>query len=175
MLSPGLWKSLCVGPTTPSVGVRFYERKEIRSGLPQTNSNPSDNYSFQRIINVPKRGIGDTTVGRLVDYSAAAGISNFAALDHLDAINTISTSFANKLRQFRDLINSLRQQAEVMTVTQLTEKVLEDTGYLPELQREGTVDAEGRIENLKEFLSVTKQFEAENEPRILGLCWSMWR
>ena len=157
-------------PYTIVSGVRFYERKEIKDLLAYLRliHNPSDNYSFQRIINVPKRGIGDTTVGRLVDYSAAAGISNFAALDHLDAINTISTSFANKLRQFRDLINSLRQQAEVMTVTQLTEKVLEDTGYLPELQREGTVDAEGRIENLKEFLSVTKQFEAENEPADLG-------
>ena len=147
MLSPGLWKkSLCVGacPTPSCRGLDSTSGKEIKDLLAYLRliHNPSDNYSFQRIINVPKRGIGDTTVGRLVDYSAAAGISNFAALDHLDAINTISTSFANKLRQFRDLINSLRQQAEVMTVTQLTEKVLEDTGYLPELQREGTVDAE---------------------------------
>ncbi len=151
-------------------GLRFYERKEVKDLLAYLRliHNPSDNYSFQRIINVPKRGIGDTTVGRIDEYGAATGMSNFAVLDHLDEIDTISARFAGKLREFRDLINSLREKAQELSITALTELVLQDTGYLQELQNEKTRDAETRIENLKEFLSVTKQFEAENDPADLA-------
>lgn len=151
-------------------GLRFYERKEIKDLLAYLRliHNPADNYSFVRIINVPRRGIGEATVGKIEEYAVENGISYFEALEQVDSIETISSRLAKKLREFRDMISSLRERAAELSVTELTEQVLEETGYLQELQNEKTIDAEGRIENLKEFLSVTKQFEAENEPADLA-------
>ncbi|MFO7266166.1 MAG: DNA helicase PcrA [Bacillota bacterium] len=144
-------------------GVRFYERKEIKDLLAYLRViyNPLDEFSLRRIINVPKRGIGDATMGRLDEFAALHGMSLYEAMTAPEALAGLSGAAAKKVEEFADLLEELRQQARELPLTALVERVLERTGYLAELMAERTLEAEARIENLREFLSVTRQFEQE--------------
>ena len=144
-------------------GVRFYERKEIKDLLAYLRLifNPYDSLSLRRIINVPKRGIGDTTLSRLDDYAAAMGMPLYETLNDEAALSELSPATAGKVRAFYELVEGWRQLVGAVSLTALAERVLEESGYLAELHAERTVEAEARIENLKEFLSVTRQFELE--------------
>lgn len=144
-------------------GVRFYERKEIKDLLAYLRVifNPLDEFSLRRIINVPKRGIGDVTIGRLDEFAAVNGMSLFQALTDEDALATVSAAAANRVRQFAELIEELRAAVDDVSLTALADRVLEKSGYVAELTAERTIEAEARIENLREFLSVTRQFEQE--------------
>lgn len=146
-------------------GVRFYERKEIKDILAYLRvvANPHDNLSLGRIVNVPKRGIGDTTVARLEDYAARHGVSLYDALAQAGSIDKINSSTAEKILRLRALIDSCVAVRDQWPLTRLTEHIINSSGYMAELVAEKTVEAEGRIENLKEFLSVTKQFETDDE------------
>lgn len=146
-------------------GLRFYERKEIKDILSYLRvvANPDDALSMRRIINVPKRGIGDTTVGRLEAFAVENGISIFDTLGRLDEVPSLGAAALNRVRAFRELLDLCISQSENSGLTVLTEYILRESGYLDELENERTVEAEGRVENLKEFLSVTKQFEAEHD------------
>lgn len=145
-------------------GLKFYERKEIKDLLAYLRliANPDDDVSLQRIINVPKRGIGEATLDKVSSFAAQRGISILAALDHLDEIG-LSARYAEKLLQFRNLIVSLAKMTEYLTVTELTEEMISRTEYRLELQAEGGLDAQGRLENIEEFLSVTRSFDESNE------------
>ena len=144
-------------------GLRFYERKEIKDLIAYLRllENPADSYSLRRVINVPKRGIGDVTLGRLEDYALANDISLYDALEHVDAIPGLGGRAVGALGEFQKIIEGLRAKLGKVSLTRIAELVLEDTKYLAELQGERTNEADGRVENLKEFLSVTKQYEEE--------------
>ena len=144
-------------------GVRFYERKEIKDLLAYLRViyNPLDEFSLRRIINVPRRGIGDVTVGKLDEFAAVNGMSLFEALTDSQALAELSTTASNRVQEFASLIEDLRAVAGDVSLTALADRVLEHSGYMSELRAERTIEAEARIENLREFLSVTRQFEQE--------------
>lgn len=149
-------------------GIRFYDRKEIKDLLAYLRlvSNPDDDISLIRIVNVPKRGIGDTTVDKLAEAAAQRGVSIFALLQDLDGLN-IAGKTKSALREFRAMIDNLHHMLEYLSVTELTEKLLEMTEYRMELQREGTLEANARLENIDEFISVTMEFEKRNDDKSL--------
>ncbi|BBH23959.1 DNA helicase [Paenibacillus baekrokdamisoli] len=149
-------------------GVKFYDRKEIKDLLAYLRllSNPDDDICFERIVNVPKRGIGDTTVAKLSGEAGLRGISIFALLEQLDWLE-LSGRARTALREFHDMIDNLTRMVEYLSVTELTEKILELSGYRDELKRENTLESKARLENIDEFLSVTQEFEKRNEDKTL--------
>ncbi|WP_217562189.1 DNA helicase PcrA [Paenibacillus sp. GbtcB18] len=149
-------------------GVKFYDRKEIKDILAYLRliSNPDDDISLTRVVNVPKRGIGDTTLDKVADFAARRGISMFAMLDEVESLE-ISARTRNALADFRDMIHNLHRMVDYLSVTELTEKVLEMSQYRMELQRENTLESKSRLENIDEFLSVTSEFETRNEDKSL--------
>lgn len=149
-------------------GIKFYDRKEIKDLLAYLRlvSNPDDNISLARIINVPKRGIGDTTVAKLEEEAARRGTSVFRVLDDLGDVE-VNGRTRTLLKEFFDIIDNLTRMVEYLSVTELTEKVLELSQYRMELQRENTLESKARLENIDEFLSVTMDFEKRNDDRTL--------
>lgn len=149
-------------------GVRFYDRKEIKDVLAYLRlvSNPDDDISFERVVNVPKRGIGDTTVARLAEAAAARGVSMYAMIDGIGSVDVTGRA-ATALREFKEIIDNLSRMVDYLSVTELTEKTLELTQYRVELQRENTLESKARLENIDEFLSVTQDFEKRNDDKSL--------
>lgn len=149
-------------------GMRFYDRKEIKDMLAYLRliTNPNDDISFERIVNEPKRGIGRTTLERLQNYAALHDISLFETVKEVD-FTGVSKRAANALVEFGELIESLAQQQEYLTATDMVEQVLERTGYEDMLKREGTLEAQSRLENLEEFKTVTQEFEKNAEDKTL--------
>lgn len=149
-------------------GIKFYDRKEIKDILAYLRliSNPDDDISLGRIINVPKRGIGDTTVSKLAEAAIVQGTSIFNVLGNLDLVD-VKGKTKEQLIEFYKMISFLHHSVDELTVTELTEKVLEMSQYKLELQRENTIEANTRVENIEEFLSVTMDFEQRNEDRTL--------
>jgi DNA helicase-2/ATP-dependent DNA helicase PcrA len=150
-------------------GIKFYDRKEIKDILAYLRliSNPNDDISLTRIVNVPKRGIGDTTVEKLGEIASRRGVSIFALLEESDALEGITGRARNALAEFYETILNLHRMVDYLSVTELTEKMLEMTQYRAELQRENTLEAKARIENIDEFLSVTMDFENRNDDKSL--------
>ncbi len=144
-------------------GVKFYERKEIRDILSYLRliANPLDDIAFARVINVPKRGIGEGTVARMTEYGAAHELSLFAVSQQMDMIG-LANRFVDPIESFASLIRQLAAQQEYLTVTELTEELLERSGYREMLKRERTIEAQSRLENVDELLSVTKEYEERN-------------
>lgn len=149
-------------------GIKFYDRKEIKDLLAYLRliSNPDDDISLARVINVPKRGIGDTTLDKLSAAAASRGVSVFAVLKDLDGLD-LNGRTKNTLREFGDMIVNLNRMLEYLSVTELTEKMLEMTEYRLEYQRENTLESKSRLENIDEFLSVTMDFEKRSEDKSL--------
>ncbi|MVP01613.1 DNA helicase PcrA [Paenibacillus lutrae] len=149
-------------------GIKFYDRKEIKDilGYLRLISNPDDDISLVRVINVPKRGIGGTTLDKVADFAARRGISMYAMLEEVESLE-ISARTRNALADFREMIFNLNRMVEYLSVTELTEKVLEMSEYRLELQRENTLESKSRLENIDEFLSVTNEFETRNEDKSL--------
>ena len=149
-------------------GIKFYDRKEIKDllGYLRLISNPDDDISLLRIVNVPKRGIGDTTMGKLAAEAGQRGISIFALLDQLDWLD-VSSRARTALAGFKKIIDDLTRMVDYLSVTELTEKMLELSEYKMELQRENTLESKARLENIDEFLSVTMEFENRNEDKTL--------
>ncbi|WP_240666787.1 DNA helicase PcrA [Longirhabdus pacifica] len=149
-------------------GVKFYDRMEIKDILAYLRliANPDDDISLQRIINVPKRGIGAATLDKLGQIASQKGISMFATLGEL-TFSELSTRVVAKLEQFKQLMDQLTQMLEYLSVTELTEEMLKRTEYRDQYQRENTLEAKARLENIEEFLSVTLEFEKRNEDKSL--------
>lgn len=145
-------------------GHKFYERKEIKDVLAYLTliANPSDNFSFRRIVNEPKRGIGPGTLEKLVDAADSLDWSLYEAALNVN-ITPITGKVASSLESFAVMIKDLRQMAEFLPITELTEEVLKRSGYLDALRKERTLEAETRLENIEEFLTVTKQFEGVDQ------------
>jgi len=149
-------------------GIKFYDRKEIKDLLAYLRllSNPDDDISLTRIINVPKRGLGDTTVAKLAVAAGERGISIFRVLQTVDDLGFAGRT-RNMLVEFYDMIEALHRMVEFLSVTELTEKILELSQYRLELQNENTLESRSRLENIDEFLSVTMEFEKNNEDKSL--------
>lgn len=149
-------------------GTKFYDRKEIKDILAYLRliANPDDDISLRRIINVPKRGIGATSVDKIADYAAQYDMSIYQALQSIELIG-ISTKATKAAREFADLIHNYTNQQEYLSVTELVEEVIDKTGYAEMLQAEKTIEAQSRLENIAEFMSVTKAFEEKNEDKSL--------
>jgi DNA helicase II / ATP-dependent DNA helicase PcrA len=151
-------------------GVRFYERAEIKDAMAYLAviSNPDDSGSLERIINVPKRGIGNTSVAKLQDYARKNGISLYEALKEADAAGL--TGAAKKAcRVVLDLFEGLRVAAMEVPPTDLIGAVLDESGYRKELEAEDTVEAESRLENLEELINAAREYErVEPEPTLAG-------
>lgn len=146
-------------------GTKFYERKEIKDALAYLRLlyNPHDSLSLLRIINVPRRGIGDATLARLQEYANASGQSLFEVVTNVADVPGLASRFANKLDELSGLLFELMGEAADVPVKQLLDDVLLKTGYLEELQSSKDPQDESRVENLKEMLSVTEEFAVKCE------------
>ncbi len=145
-------------------GTKFYERKEIKDILAYLRVilNPDDDISFRRIINVPKRGIGQATLDKIAIYANEHDISIYKAIQVIDFVG-LSPKIANKISLFAEMINEFIELSKQIDVTTLTEKVLEVTNYIQTLKNEKSIEADSRIENLEEFLSVTREFDSSED------------
>ena len=149
-------------------GIKFYDRKEIKDILAYLRllSNPDDDISLTRIINVPKRGIGSTTLAKLAAAAAERSTSIFKVLATVDDLGFAGRT-RNALVEFYDMIVALHGMTEFLSVTELTEQILEHSQYRVELVQENTLESRSRLENIDEFLSVTIEFEQNNEDKTL--------
>ncbi|MBE0448211.1 MAG: DNA helicase PcrA [Actinobacteria bacterium] len=142
-------------------GLKFYERAEIKDVLAYLRvlSNPQDTVSLKRIINVPKRGLGNTTIARIDAHALKHNVSFYEALEHVDDIAQLSSAAQKNIKKFLALIEELRVIKEKETLENLIRALLDMTGYLGVYESEGTMEAENRAENVKEFIGVIKEFE----------------
>ena len=154
-------------------GVNFYARKEIKDLLCylKTINNARDDLAVQRIINVPKRGIGATTLGRVQDYADNMGISLYEALRVAEEVPSIGRSLS-KIDGFVTFIQMLKSKADVLTVEEILQEVIDSTGYVAELEAEDTEESRARIENIDELISKTVAYQEamkeQNQPATLS-------
>ena len=151
-------------PYTMVGGTKFYDRKEIKDVLAYLRVlyNPFDDLSLLRIINVPKRSIGATTVTKLQDYARSNGTSLFMTLTQLHLVDTIKGKTKEKLEEFGILIFTLVAEMEDKTVLDILESILDRTGYLAQLEESTDPQDQARAENIGELLSVAKDFQDTN-------------
>ncbi len=151
-------------------GLNFYSRKEIKDILAYLRIllNPKDSVSIRRIINVPKRNIGDVTIGKIIDYSNEENISFYTAMKNVDKIEGLGKK-QQEIYKFLDIIEELREDMLNMSVSNLIKSVLHKTGYLEDLEKQAKKEAEARIENLREFISKAVEFENVEDEREKNL------
>lgn len=151
-------------PYTMVGGTKFYSRKEIRDVISYLNliANTSDNISFERVVNEPKRGVGPGTVEKIRNFAAGQEMSLLDASSQI-MLSPVKGKAAQAVFDFANLILNLREQLDELTVTELVELVLERTGYTEQLVAQATLESQARIENIEEFLSVTKNFDEDSE------------
>ncbi len=151
-------------------GVRFYDRAEVKDLLAYLRvlHNPADDVSLLRIINTPTRGIGKTTILRLLDAAASAGVSVWDIVCEVEEQDLIGRGPTRKVMAFRDLIERLRAAAEELSLEDLGGAILEATGYMQVLRNEDTPEADARIENLGELVGSMQQYEQEHPESSLA-------
>ena len=144
---------------------RFYDRKEIMDILAYLRlvANPDDSMSFARVVNEPKRGIGATSITKLQNFADMHGISLYEAGKSVD-LTGVPARTAKKITEFCDMLKLFHQVQKKATITEMTEQILSITGYQKALNDANTLEAKGRLENLEEFLSVTKEFDENWDP-----------
>ena len=147
-------------PYTMVGGTKFYSRKEIRDVISYLNliANPSDNISYERVVNEPKRGVGPGTVDKIRNFAASQEISLLDASANI-MLSPVKGKAAQAVYEFANLIIDLRDRLDDYSVTELVELVLKKTGYSVALAAQATLESQARIENIEEFLSVTKNFD----------------
>lgn len=151
-------------------GVNFYARREVKDLLSYMKvvDNAQDDLAVQRIINVPKRGIGATSVGKASDYAYHMGLNLFEALEKADEIPTLGRA-AGKIAPFVELIHHFRSVCANEGVAALLQEIIDETGYVEELKLEGTDEAKARIENIDELITKVVSYEQEaEEPSLSG-------
>lgn len=144
-------------------GLRFYDRKEIKDIIAYLRvvHNPNDSVSLGRIINEPKRGIGITTMEKVTEIADLQNVSAYHVISNADAYEELSRPAA-KLLEFSKLIENFRKVKDAVSISQLTERIMRDSGYVPMLEKDDTVEAHTRLENLQEFMSVVSEHEKQN-------------
>ncbi len=143
-------------------GLKFYDRKEIKDILAYLRVlfNPADTVSLLRIINVPRRGIGDTTIAKLMEYAGSHNITLFDVVSNPDLVPGLTARAKGPLESLAELIFNLMARVDSWPVVDLVKRVMDDSGYIAELEKGQTPQDESRIENLRELLSVAKEFAA---------------
>lgn len=149
-------------------GTKFYDRKEIKDMLAYLRLivNPDDDISFVRVVNEPKRGIGKTTIDKLQAYATDNDISLYTAVQEADFIG-LSAKATKALVEFGQMIQDWQKQQEFLSATEMVEEVLDKTGYEQMLVNERSIEAQTRLENLEEFMTVTKNFEQTSDDKTL--------
>ncbi|MCC9997207.1 DNA helicase PcrA, partial [Streptococcus agalactiae] len=156
-------------PYTMVGGTKFYSRKEIRDVIAYLNilANTSDNISFERIVNEPKRGVGPGTLEKIRSFAYEQNMSLLDASSNV-TMSPLKGKAAQAVWDLANLILTLRSKLDSLTVTEITENLLNKTGYLEALQVQNTLESQARIENIEEFLSVTKNFDDDPEITVEG-------
>lgn len=149
-------------------GTKFYDRKEIKDLLAYLRliANNDDDISLRRIINEPKRSIGATSLERMASFADAQNRSIFDAMQEVFFMG-LAPKATKAIEQFQVMIENFTKQQQFLSVTELVEQVIEKSGYRAMLQNERTIEAQSRLENIEEFLSVTKAFEKRSEDKTL--------
>ncbi|MBN1063688.1 DNA helicase PcrA [Clostridium botulinum] len=151
-------------------GTRFYDRKEIKDILAYLKAivNPRDDVSLKRIINVPKRSIGDATVSKIKEFANSFELDMWDALMEVRTIPTLTPRNANNIEVFTNLMEEFMSLSETAPISVLIESILKDTGYLKQLEASKEIEDKSRIENLKELVSDAVDFEKNNEDKSLA-------
>lgn len=151
-------------------GLRFYERKEIKDILAYLRFvyNPADRVSLSRIINVPKRGIGDASLQRFLYFLDDNNFSVLEGLERLEEIPGLTARAIKPLESFGKLVRGWVTLSQTVSVNDLAKTILDQSGYLQELKNEDTLEAQGRLENLDEFLNLTAEFELNSDDKSLA-------
>ena len=150
-------------------GLKFYDRKEIKDAIAYLRIivNPEDTVSLLRIINTPRRGIGKTTINRLMDASQQMGIPLWEIVNDETSVNTMGGRAAKALNQFARMIQETKDRQENLTAAEVLSHIIEQTGYVTELQQQGTDEADNRIANIYELYNAVQQFQEDNEETSL--------
>ena len=150
-------------------GLRFYDRREIKDVIAYLAAvdNPIDDVNMSRIVNVPKRGIGDTTIDKLRAFAGENGMSLFALMENLEDYPELKIRAHKNIREFVNLIHLLQNKASEIGLAALVEAILFESGYADELKREDTVESRTRLENVEEFISAAAEFEEANPDQSL--------
>lgn len=145
-------------------GFKFYDRKEVKDVIAYLRliQNPDEDVSLKRVINIPKRGIGNSTLEAIESYARQTDDSLFGALLSIDDIEGVSKKALGNIKEFVKLISGLMAAAEIKPPSAVLKELLEKSGYLDALQKEGDEDSLTRAENIKELLSATLEFESKN-------------
>lgn len=151
-------------------GLKFYDRKEIKDILAYLKliNNPLDDISLKRIINVPKRSIGDATVEKVQDFANSMEECLYSALLDIDEVPGFATRTLSSIKKFVSLINSFIRTKDEVKVSKLIEEIIETTGYINELKNSKEADDISRIENLQELVSAAVEFETSSEDKTLS-------
>jgi ATP-dependent DNA helicase UvrD/PcrA len=146
-------------------GTKFYERAEIKDAVAYLSLlvNPSDQVSFARIVNSPRRGIGNTSQGRLASHANTTGLPIWEVAGRAEEVPSLGPAAIKAVSRFHETMEGLRARADSAPVAELLEAVLRESGYLDALAAERTVEAEGRAENLEELVGVAAEFDANHE------------
>lgn len=151
-------------------GTRFYDRKEIKDMISYLKVlvNPTDSISLRRILNVPKRGIGDATVNKVVDFADDYELPLWDALSTVRNIPTLTARNCGGIEIFMEMMDKFMEMSEIMPVSTLIETILKETGYISELEKSKEIEDKSRIENLKELVSDAVDFERSSEDKSLS-------
>jgi DNA helicase-2/ATP-dependent DNA helicase PcrA len=146
-------------------GLRFYDRREIKDVLAYLKAiaNPADTVSLKRVINVPRRGIGKTTIDRLETAARELGTPLWEILTDETSVKTLAGRSSKAVLQFAQMVKGLQEQVEEMSTSAIVQEVLEQSGYLKDLRSQDTDEAEDRLQNVQELYNAVLQFEEENE------------
>lgn len=156
-------------------GTRFYERREIKDALAYLRLlfNPADDAAFMRVVNVPKRGVGSTSLGRLAEAARERGVSMLQAAGEL-AVPGLGPKALKAISRFASWATGWHLQAETLPVPELLERVLEESGLLEDLREEATPEGRARLENVAELVSVARQFvEGSDDPSLPAFLMQM--
>jgi DNA helicase II / ATP-dependent DNA helicase PcrA len=151
-------------------GTRFYERREVKDILAYLRLvyNPVDKVSLGRIINVPKRGIGDASLERFLFFLEDNQYTVLEGFEHIAEIPSLTSRGIKPLQEFQQLLQNWVGRRDQLSVKELAENILQTSGYLADLKNEGTIEAQGRLENLDEFIALTVDFERNSDDKSLA-------
>lgn len=156
-------------PYTMVGGLRFYDRKEIKDALAYLRLivNASDTVSLLRVINTPRRGIGKATIDALMNAGQQLGVPLWEILSDETSVNTLAGRAAKSINKFVELLQKWQQQTEVLSASQIVQGLMEESGYIDDLKKQGTEEAQDRLENVLELYNAVLQFEEENDDASL--------
>jgi DNA helicase II / ATP-dependent DNA helicase PcrA len=146
-------------------GTKFYERAEVKDAVAYLSllANPADQVSFARIVNSPRRGIGETSQGRLAAHANSTGLPIWEIAERVEEVSGLGAAAIKAISRFHETVEGLRARAEEAPVAELLEATLRESGYLEALAAERTIEAEGRAENLEELIGMAAEFDANHE------------